>query len=256
MTRPAGGTADSAGVPWEGRSFRPNPAAGDDGSADAALADALARFTDGDAGLEVVVDALRTARVLVPLLAEAGTVATGADGLRIDHSQELALVEVEAPDGRRALPAFSSVDTMRAWNPIARPVPADARRVALAAAGEGTELVVLDPGSSTAVVLRRSALRALATGGSWSAPADDPRTSAALEAAATGSPEVLAIRPLPGDPAARLAGPEVVVAVVLARGLASERRHRVLDALARRWSADPELAELTDSLAVRVVDDP
>ena len=42
MTRPAGGTADSAGVPWEGRSFRPNPAAGDDGSADAALADALA----------------------------------------------------------------------------------------------------------------------------------------------------------------------------------------------------------------------
>jgi len=32
---------DSAGVPWEGRSFESNPHAGDDGSADPALLDAL-----------------------------------------------------------------------------------------------------------------------------------------------------------------------------------------------------------------------
>ena len=42
------------------------------------------------------------------------------------------------------LPAFTSVDTMRAWDPAARPIPASGERVALAAAGEGTDLVVLD----------------------------------------------------------------------------------------------------------------
>ena len=44
--------ADSAGVPWEGRSFESNPHAGDDGSADAALlaalALALAAFVTGE----------------------------------------------------------------------------------------------------------------------------------------------------------------------------------------------------------------
>jgi len=36
--------ADSAGVPWAGRSFEPNPHANDDGSADPALLLALTNF--------------------------------------------------------------------------------------------------------------------------------------------------------------------------------------------------------------------
>ncbi len=39
--------ADSAGVPWEGRSFESNPHAADDGSADPALLAALLRFRAG-----------------------------------------------------------------------------------------------------------------------------------------------------------------------------------------------------------------
>lgn len=57
---------DSAGVPWEGRSFESNPHASDDGSADPALLAALLRFRAGEGSQVDVVDAFRTARVLIP----------------------------------------------------------------------------------------------------------------------------------------------------------------------------------------------
>src|SRR5690606_14863407 len=66
----AANTGDSAGVPWAGRSFQANPGSGDDGSADPALLDALLRFRSGDGSQVEVVDAFRSARVLVPLVAE------------------------------------------------------------------------------------------------------------------------------------------------------------------------------------------
>ena len=52
------GSRDSAGVPWEGRSFEPNPHAGDDGSADPALLAALTAPRDGAQRQVAVVDAL------------------------------------------------------------------------------------------------------------------------------------------------------------------------------------------------------
>ena len=64
--------ADSAGVPWEGRSFHANPHSGDDGSADPALLAALRAFRDGSGDQVAVVDAYRSARLLIPLLAEKG----------------------------------------------------------------------------------------------------------------------------------------------------------------------------------------
>jgi hypothetical protein len=42
-------------------------------------------------------------------------------------------VTVAAPDGRRVLPVFTSV-AIAAWDPRARPVPADGVRTALSAA--------------------------------------------------------------------------------------------------------------------------
>ena len=66
--------ADSAGVPWEGRSFESNPHAGDDGSADAALLAALEAFHAGSGDAVAIVDAYRDARLLIPLVAEAGDV--------------------------------------------------------------------------------------------------------------------------------------------------------------------------------------
>jgi len=152
---------DSAGHAWAGREFRPNPHAADDGSADPAL---LAALTARDAA--AVVEALRTARLLVPLLAEAGTVGRTASGRLVEKTQELSLVKVAGPSGETVQPAFSSVDAMRAWRPDARPIPADARLVALSAGRDG-DAVVIDPGSPTFCALTWGMLAAIATGDPW-----------------------------------------------------------------------------------------
>ena len=47
--------SDSAGVPWEGRHFEPNPAADDDGSAPEPLMAAIRRFRAGEGGEAEVV---------------------------------------------------------------------------------------------------------------------------------------------------------------------------------------------------------
>ncbi|MGO1317085.1 MAG: SseB family protein, partial [Cellulomonadaceae bacterium] len=74
-------TADSSGVPWEGRNLKSNPFAGDDGTAEPALAAALEAFRADPTALIAVVDALSRARVLVPVLAE---LAAGGQG---EHGQ-------------------------------------------------------------------------------------------------------------------------------------------------------------------------
>lgn len=250
---PDGVGTDSAGVPWAGRTFRPNPSADDDGSADARLLEALHRFRARELGQADVVDALRTARVLVPLIPRTGEQESDTRDRRTTRHQELSLVTVAAPDGRRVLPAFTSVATMTAWNPAARPIPVDARRVAVAAAGEGTDLVVLDPSSRTEFVLRRGALRALGMAEPWVPPADDPRVAASVDRAVAAELDVLAARALPGDPDARLDGPELIVAVVLRGGLDGAARQRVLARLAEDWRAEEALTELVDSIAVSLV---
>lgn len=154
----AASLGDSAGQPWQGREFDDNPFGDDDGTAPPALLGALAAFRAGEVGPEAVVDALRASRLLIPLVAELGDEGTTDAGLTVDKSQELSIVTVSGPDGRSVLPVFSSVTAMQTWNPAARPVPADGRRVALAAASEETEIVVLDPTSETEFVLRRPAV--------------------------------------------------------------------------------------------------
>ena len=59
---------DSAGQPWEGREFDDNPFGDDDGSAPTELLGALAAFRAGEVGPEAVVDAVRSVRLLIPLL--------------------------------------------------------------------------------------------------------------------------------------------------------------------------------------------
>ena len=121
---------DSAGVPWAGRSFQPNPHAADDGRAPEALAAAVRRFRSGEGGQAEVVAAFGGSRLLIPLLADLGDggAELGEHGLPVDKSQELSIVTVEGPDGRRVLPVFASVEAMSAWNPVARPVPPAAVR--------------------------------------------------------------------------------------------------------------------------------
>ncbi|SIT77488.1 SseB family protein [Microbacterium sp. RU33B] len=246
-------SADSAGVPWAGRSFEPNPHAGDDGSADPALLGALTAFHTGSGDPAAVVDAYRSARLLIPLVAEKGDHGVGPHGLEVDKTQELSIVTVAAPDGRRVLPVFTSVAALSRWDPSARPVPADGIRTALSAVDDETDLIVIDPGSDTEFVLRRPAVWAIAQGHAWEPSFASTEVYAGLQASVGGELAVLDLAVAPGDPSGRLRGPELVVVLELMPGLDQAELDAVLQRLARRWAADDRIAVLVDSLTVKLV---
>lgn len=253
-----GNAADSAGVPWEGRSFESNAHVHDDGSADPALLDALLRFRSGEGGQAEVVDAFRTARVLVPLVAEKGALRQaqeadlGPHGLAVDKTQELSIVTVAAPDGRKVQPVFSSVAAMQSWDAAARPIPVDAVRAALAASSDDTDLIVLDPTSETEFVIRRPAVWAIAQGEPWEPSFLSPAVFSALQESVAHELAVIDVAVAAGDPDARLHGPELVVILDLIDGLERDVLDAVLARLAQRWSVDDRIAVLADSLTVRL----
>jgi hypothetical protein len=247
------GGADSAGVPWEGRHFEESTWTDDDGEAPERLLEALRRFRSGELGQADVVDAVRDSRLLVPLIAELGESGQNAHGHLVDKSQELSIVTVAGPDGRTVLPVFTSAEAMQRWNATARPVPAQAERVAVAAASENTDLVVIDPTADTEYVLRRSALAAIAQSLPWVPSYLDEEVLDAFVAAARTESVVSAIAVAPGDPGATLAGPEVIVRLTLAPGLDRSELTAVTGRLQALWSADAIIASRVDSLGLKLV---
>lgn len=251
-TDPECNSADSAGVPWAGREFRTNPHAGDDGSADPALAAALGAFGRGEVDAAAVVDAYRSARVLIPLVAEAGDEGVAPSGLTVDKTQELSIVTVAAPDGRTVLPVFTSVHTMAVWDAGARPIPVGADRTAAAAVQDDTDLIVIDPGSDSEFVIRRPAVWAIAQNQQWEPAATSPEVFAGLQQSIGGELAVVDLAVEAGDPSARLRGPELTVRLRLIDGLDKSELDAVLARLARRWAADDRIAVLVDSLSVKL----
>ncbi|MFJ6678928.1 SseB family protein [Microbacterium sp. NPDC091382] len=249
----SGHAADSAGVPWEGRSFQANPHSGDDGSADPALHAALTAFHAGEGSAAAVVDAYRAARLLIPLVADKGDEGVGPTGLTVDKTQELSIVTVAAPDGRRVLPVFTSVATMSRWDASARPVPADGVRTALSAAADDTDLIVIDPGSDTEFVLRRPAVWAIGQGQAWEPPHVSPEVFAGLQESIGTELGVVDLSVTTGDPQSRLRGPELVVSLHLVSGLDQTALDAILQRLASRWATDDRVAVLVDSLTVKLV---
>lgn len=155
---------DSGGTPWAGRELPAGPFAGDDGRPDTALTDALSG--QGDTVDEPppgpgVVQALRTARVFVPVVASA------------EDAAEMALVTITGVDGRRALPVFTSPATLARWRPDARPVPVPAPRAALSAVQEGCDLIDVDPAGPRPYQVPRPAVWAIAQGVGWVPSYDD-----------------------------------------------------------------------------------
>lgn len=259
--------ADSAGQPFAGRSFTPNPFAGDAGESDPALALALSEFHSAqaatDASLSVdlqarlwvaVVGALRSARLLSPLIAEAGDFGVTETGHTVEKTQELSVPHLEGPDGRAVAPVFSDIDSLIAWNSRARPVPVDGQKAALATASDGLELMVLNPGVSTSVVFRRGAIRAIATGEDYLPPWLDDVVAAEVAAGlAAGGESVLWHRIVPGDPTQSLSGPEVVVVLGVRTGLSESGLRAVTGAVSEAWVASAVLAERCDGLSARVL---
>jgi len=243
-----------------GRALPPrSPFADDDGAPPPELTAALAE-ADPQTRLEAVVEALRTARVLVPVVARLDEMAEpdGPDGPD-EHSEHgnageksahAAVVTVAVPDGRAALPVFSSLAAMAAWRDDARPVPTEGRRAALAAGSDADGVLVLDPGAATPVQVPRPAVRAIALAETW-VPA--VRNRAVLAEAHT----VLTTR-VPGVRAVTIeagrGGAEITV-------VASLRRHPVgppdpetvatLRACREALATSALIADLVDSVVVR-----
>ena len=243
---------DSAGVPFAGRAFHANQSAQDDGSAPPAVMAAIAGFRSGGLGIADVVVALHGERLLVPLVAVRGDDGVGAHGQLVDKTQELSIVTVAGPDGRAVLPAFTSADAMRAWDPLARPIPIEASRIALASAQEGTQLIIIDPASPTEIGIRRPAFRALATGDVWVPALEDPGVLEAFRAPTAGEPKVQGLRLVAGDPDARLVAPEVVVLLTVVEGLERNELDALIARVGAAWAGDPTILDRVDSLTVRI----
>lgn len=176
---------------------------GDTGALDPALARALAAYA-GDAGLlPGVLAALHRARVLAPVVAVLGETGTTPAGLTVDKRADIALPLLVDPGGARAVPVFSSLESMARWDPSARPVPVAAARAAAVALAEQAEALLLDVAGPHPVTLGLPEVRALVDG-RGSVPAyDDEPLRVALHQALAVVPEVEAawLGPWPGTDA-------------------------------------------------------
>jgi len=149
----------------------------DDGGADPRLVRVLAAYDAGESGDADVLDALRDARLIVPVTALPVETVVDGDGRVHDKAVDMALPVMIGTDGRRALPAFTSVAAMSAWDPAARPVPVPADRAAQGAVQENCAFLVLDPAGPVTWVADRSQVELLAVQGgttSLSSQSDSP----------------------------------------------------------------------------------
>lgn len=162
----------------------------DDGSADPVAAAALAAYAAGTGSEHAALSALAAGRLLIPIVAVrtqqadpgAGESRPGESGPTAEKSSELAVPSLIGRDGRAALPVFTSLAAMAAWQPAARPVPTAAERVWQAAMAEGSAVVV-DVAGPVPLVVEGARLAALAIGRAAPRPEQDPDIRAAVAAA-------------------------------------------------------------------------
>ena len=200
-----------------------------------------------------VIEAIRVARFLIPLVAEAGDVGVNAQGLTVDKTQELGIVTVAGPGERTVLPVFTSVGAMATWRPEARPVPADGTRVALAAAGDGAQWVVVDPGSETEFVIRRPTVEAIAQLLPWLPSYADPVVMETFQRSVVGNADVRSMTLRSGDPDARGRGDELTVELVLTPHLEQDDLLILVNGLADVWANESVISERVDSLRVQLI---
>lgn len=126
----------------------------------------MARFatTSGSDDYLRAIAALGGDRLLVPVVATATRLGATTGGLASDKEAEMAVVMLERADGGRALLGFTGLDSMRAWDPRARPVPVTIDKVAQTAAAEGAVAVLVDAAGPHPLVLEGEVLDALARG--------------------------------------------------------------------------------------------
>ncbi len=233
---------DSAGTPWADRELSSSGFETDDGSADPALRSALASAPD-DA---VLMRHVRAARLLVPVVA-APTEVDRSGEHPVETSVDMTAVTLVAPDGRRALPVFTGLDALRAWDPQARPVAVSPARAGQAAVTEGCEVIVLDVAGPGTRVLRSSMVWALAQDREWLPAHTDPFVARAVDTAVAPEVEVEEHAVEAGD------APGVLRVVLrLVPGLDAAAVRDLATRVGERLAADGELRARVDGIAFTV----
>ena len=139
--------------------------AGDAGAADPELASALSAYdADPERLHQQTLAVLQHARLLVPVMAVLGDVEYDEQGLAHDKTSDMATVLMRGQDGRLALLAFTSTESLHAWDPEARPVPVPAAQAAQAALHDDAAAVVVDVAGPVLFVVEEDDLRSLAEG--------------------------------------------------------------------------------------------
>jgi len=242
-----GDPADSAGTPWRGRVLESTGFDEDAGAADPALMAALrdrAAHPSPEADSRLVDSAAR-ARWLVPVVAVLGKADTSPEGLTVEKSTDMAVVTLTAPDGRRALPVFTSTAALGAWDASARPVPVDGSRAAQAAVAEGCQVLVVDLGSTTPTELRASMLWAMAQSVTWVPAHTDPFVAQSVSRAVGDEDDVAAHRLEEGEPP----GSGVLRVVLgLRPGLGADEVQALATRVAERLATDGEFRARVDEL--------
>jgi SseB protein N-terminal domain len=162
----------------------------DDGSADPRLAAALAAYAEDRGTERDVLTALPGARLLVPVVAILGEAETDSAGLRREKTSDMAVPVIEAPDGRRALPAFTSVESLARWRSDARPVAVPFAQALRAVAHEKAGTLLIDLAGPASYALSGAALRALAEGRDGADPLADDAVRGAVRDAVAAEPGV------------------------------------------------------------------
>lgn len=170
--------------PHHQRNLADTPFPGDDGQPDPQIRRRLAAVggTDPNSYLQAIA-ALCTVRLLVPVVATATVEGRTVGGLPSDKEAEMAVVLLQTADGRKAMVAFTGLDTLSAWNSDARPVPVTLDLAAGSAKQEGAEALLIDVGGPHPLAIDGSILDELASGHrlieigdgafGWAVPADN-----------------------------------------------------------------------------------
>lgn len=250
MRRVNPGAGDSAGVPWEGRELKPSPFSGDDGNGDPELLAVLERWRAGSATVPDLVAALAGKRVVVPVMAQVeNLVMNEATDLVVDKDASTGVVCVSAPDGRVALPVFTSVPALTRWHRQARPIPVESERAALAAVSEEWPLLVLDPGDPQPAIIPRPAVWALAQGRAdrWVPAPEDPDLDREITGLLARLSEIKGVQIAAGERA------ETAIIIRAVAGMDQAQLQKLIAEVQRILARSEEVAQKVDSLELRVV---
>ncbi len=266
---------DSGGIPFSGRQLSDPGFAGDSGASDPEVVAALEALTRNGRTEDVrqVLRLLASARVIVPVVAAPpGTVVQhhdkgddhGHDEHGHDHDgheghghgahdvpsngTEMATITLTSPDGHKAMPVFTGVETLAAWDASARPSPTLVPDVARSAVEDGCDTLLVDLGAPHAAALPMSHLWALAEEREWTPPHEDPIVRLAVAEAAQGIDGLVRAR---AEDGAATHGPGVLrLVLVLQPGLDQQALDRIISTMGERLASQPEVRIRIDDLAV------